>query len=175
MWAAISGLANFFAGLVGGEIAHVLNGKTLVLGGLHLNHYQIVFLISILVRIPGLYLLLGIHDPSAQPVGRLMRGALGWMSQQARSFTTTYRYLGGRLQPGQPRQPAGRGRRRLLMTTPCIRRAGFPTIWPPCVDLEALSFPPERRESRASWRQLPAQSRASRCGSPGPERLRPRP
>ena len=109
MWAAISGLANFFAGLVGGGIAHALNGKNLALGGLHLNHYQIVFLISILVRIPGLYIMLGIHDPSAQSVGRLMRGALGWMSRQARSFTTTYRYLGGRLNQDNRGNPPDEG------------------------------------------------------------------
>ena len=37
------------------------------------------------------------------------------------------------------------------MTTPRIRRAGLDDL-AALVDLEALSFPPERRESRASWR-----------------------
>ena len=38
------------------------------------------------------------------------------------------------------------------MSTPRIRRAG-PDDLAALLDLEALSFPPERRESRASWRR----------------------
>ncbi|MFO1530791.1 MAG: MFS transporter [Kiritimatiellia bacterium] len=109
MWAAISGLANFFAGIAGGKIAHALGGMTLEWRGLHLNHYQMVFLLSILVRIPGLFLLLGIHDPSAQPLGRLVRGAFDWMSRQTRSFTSTYGYLGGRLRQDNRANPPDEG------------------------------------------------------------------
>ena len=64
--AALSGVVNFLASLCGGWLAHRMGSTMVDLFGITLGNYQLLFLLTSAMRVPGLFLLRRIHEPGAK-------------------------------------------------------------------------------------------------------------
>jgi MFS family permease len=70
---ALSGVTNFFAATFSGWLADLFEGVRWQFGSLTVVNYQILFIITGLVRIPGLLLLRRIREPDAEGTGVVIR------------------------------------------------------------------------------------------------------
>jgi predicted MFS family arabinose efflux permease len=72
---ALSGLVNFGASALGGLVAQALSGWQREFNGLIIVNYQLLFVASTLLRVPGLLLLRRIREPEARHTALLIREA----------------------------------------------------------------------------------------------------
>lgn len=75
LFSALSGLVNFGASMLGGVLAQHLTNWQGVLFGLPFSNYQLLFVLSAFLRVPGVALALRIHEPSAKSPVVLVRQA----------------------------------------------------------------------------------------------------
>jgi MFS family permease len=73
--AAMSGVVNFAASVCGGWLAQIWGDAEVALGGLSLGNYQLLFLLTTAVRLPGIALIGRIREPDAKPSAVLIRQA----------------------------------------------------------------------------------------------------
>ena len=74
---ALRGVTNFFATTLSGSLADLFDGVHWQFGSLTIVNYQILFIITGLVRIPGLLLLTRIREPDALGTGTVIRRMFG--------------------------------------------------------------------------------------------------
>ncbi len=74
---ALSGMTSFVATIFSGWLAGVFDGVNWTFGSLTVVNYQILFVITGLVRIPGLLFLRRIREPDAEGAGLVLRQAFG--------------------------------------------------------------------------------------------------
>ncbi len=102
--AALSGVMNFMASSFGGWIAHALVSVHWQWGSLTIVNYQILFTLTALLRVPGIFLLSRVDEPRAKRTAVLVRQA----------FIEINRRLGfGRQIVAVPRNNGARFRRAL--------------------------------------------------------------
>lgn len=79
---ALSGVTNFISMILGGWLAHRLDGVHWQFGSLQVINYQVLFVITTLLRIPALLLLRRIREPDAQGTAFVMRKMLTAMNRR---------------------------------------------------------------------------------------------
>jgi MFS family permease len=75
LFAALSGLVNFASSMLGGLLAHRLTEWQGLVFGVPFSNYQLLFLLSASLRVPGVALALRIHEPTAKSAVVLVRQA----------------------------------------------------------------------------------------------------
>ncbi len=76
VFAALNGVIAFLASYASGWLAHAMEGVRWHLGSLTIINYQVLFVMTALLRIPGLFFLSRVREPEAEPARVLVRDLL---------------------------------------------------------------------------------------------------